>query len=472
MGDRQSCPRARPRRPPLLAAAALAPAAAGRGDELAPGSAETLRSLVAELAARHDVAALAAERASGLREAVEAAPAGGARCEVGGAGAEDAERAPAWTLLGQATPWPPPLRGKGRVYKPRPRDPALPSAWRRVSGVRSPCYHAGSDGELACLPLLLNLAPPKCGTTDLYYRVLANPSVVEGEQVVALDEIEGNAVKEPKYWLHGVKHGMPVEVYAQVYLPLARAVAGPSANSTQLEGSPGPAGAGAGAHQELLSMDFSATNFCARPAALWRVLPESRFVAVLRDPVKRAESHFNFAFTMYYSAPGCHHEHSPAFLHENVVNITAAFRTCLADFGRTWCWEQQRGPDRGPCSERARSPRFVLDGLYGTSLVRFLDFYPRDRFFLRRLDELDFRRDKKTAARTLRELWAFAGISSVELPKQKRKAAHTKLRENEQTRTVFFAHLLEETRTMLREFYRPDLARLHAAFGDKSLSWW
>jgi hypothetical protein len=53
--------------------------------------------------------------------------------------------------------------------------PQVPSHFDKL--YKNPCWHMAEDARLSCLPYTYLLGMPKCGTSDLYERIIRHPEV-------------------------------------------------------------------------------------------------------------------------------------------------------------------------------------------------------------------------------------------------------------------------------------------------------
>jgi len=315
-----------------------------------------------------------------------------------------------------------------------------------------------------CLPLVLNIAPMKSGTSDVYNRVMPHPSVVLAQQppeLEALDDAVNNS-KEPKYWLFALGSNLSLEVYSRVYAGLGHAVAS--------------GGVRAAERARLRSLDFSAMNFETNPALIQAVIPEARFVAFLRDPVDRALSHYNFEFTRHVNTSKCadvYKVRSADIFHENAVQAVEKFRSCASE-GHTAreCWQLTNRYRVSGCKNHRRTTTYVLDSLYGAYLPWFREFFPRDSFFVRRLEDIDFALDHDRARATQASLLRFMGLGDVALPPSFAQKTQRRAHWHVKSQDAGYIRMHNRTRLLLQEFYDPYVEMLQKSFDDHSFVWW
>ncbi|CAK0910411.1 unnamed protein product [Prorocentrum cordatum] len=271
--------------------------------------------------------------------------------------------------------------------------PRVPETWRRMEGLTSPSYADSAPGQqegVHCSPLILNIAPVRSGTSDVYSRVMPHPSLVLAQQAAELDALDGavNDHKEPKYWPYALGNNLSIEVYSKVYIDLESSVASDGIQNAE--------------RVRLRSLDFSAMNFDANRALIQAVLPEARFVAFLRNPIDRATSHCNFEFTKHVNTlkfADMYKVRSADLFHENALQVAEKFKGCSSEGHTAWeCWQMSNRYGVAGCKNCRKTATSVLDSLYGAFLPWFQDFCPEDNFFARRLDDSDFGLDHNRAS--------------------------------------------------------------------------
>jgi hypothetical protein len=200
------------------------------------------------------------------------------------------------------------------------------------------------------LPDFLILGAPKAGTTAIYHALKQHPGVFmpkqkelrffafEGKTVDKNDPVNRKVVTD-------------IETYRRHFS---------YAQDFQIRGEASPG---------YLSSKEA-------PVRIKRMVPKARMVAILRNPVERAFSHFLFAIQQGYEPPG--------------TKFLDALREPYIDY-------------RG----FRRSRPYVTDGLYGKSLSRYLQIFDRDQLHVVKYEEL-----KESPHRVLCEIYRFLELDS------------------------------------------------------------
>jgi hypothetical protein len=244
------------------------------------------------------------------------------------------------------------LRFYGRKLQ---RHPAF-KYWRhsaRVVRSLAPATWRLATRQYRELPSVVVIGAQKAGTTQLYSYVTTHPRVFPA------------ARKEVNYFSAHVDR--PVEWYRSQF-PLRRSLAA-------VRG---------------LSIDASPSYMPVPHAlhAMRTVLPEAKIIAILRDPVSRAFSHY---------------QHSKTRGRED-----RSFEQAVQDELREGRFSPQFGVALGPDARPLLG--YVARGYYALQLEALLALYPREQVLI--LDSADLFRD---TGETCQRVFAFLGIESHEV---------------------------------------------------------
>lgn len=135
------------------------------------------------------------------------------------------------------------------------------------------------------------------------------------------------------------------------------------------------------------------------PSKLYRLLPEARFLVLLRDPVERALSHYF---------------HSVRKGHESLA-LKAAFE---AESDRLAGERERIVSDPYYYSQVYNHFSYRLRGLYRDQIDAWLEYFPLERFKFLRSDHFS-----QAPQETMDEVWDFLGLASYRLNKPRRDNA-------------------------------------------------
>lgn len=248
-----------------------------------------------------------------------------------------------------------------------------------------------------CLPHFHIIGQGKCGTTDLYGRLMRHPQVVMG------------ALKEANWWSHSSagaykKLLRPGSVSFNSFVDLfGLAALEASTGSSETCGCKSRNGTiSNNACQSLAIGDGSIeTLWSPLPASTqlpplstiahfmkW-VLPNAKLIVILRDPTARLYSHFRFA-----DRSGSLNQTD---FHYRVVHAIRKFRSCLRDHSEQFC-------AYSASTWYSMKVRLHL-GLYAIYLKDWLQVYDRRNMFIIRTE--DYASNEKA---TLHQLYNFLEI--------------------------------------------------------------
>jgi hypothetical protein len=256
------------------------------------------------------------------------------------------------------------------------------------------------------LPDFLVLGGQRCGSTSLYTMLTGHPQVMAASH------------KEPHFFDRNHRRG---EDFYRRLFPLRAHI---RARERRLGGLPVVTGE-------------ATTYYLAHPAVPGRVaamLPDARLVAILRNPVDRAYSHYQLSVRGGWE--------------------TRSFEEALAAEPERIAGEEQRlldDPDFTGHSHRYHSYR--TRGLYVEQLERWWAVFPSDRLLVLRSEDMF-----ADPAAVYAELAAFLGLAPDD-----RRAFKSRNR-------VSYSGMAEDTRRELEAYYAEPNRRLEARLG-RSLGW-
>ncbi|CAN9499690.1 unnamed protein product [Ophioblennius macclurei] len=313
----------------------------------------------------------------------------------------------------------------------------------------------GKRFRLRCLPYFYIVGQPKCGTTDLFHRLLLHP------------DIKYNGVKEPHWWTRkrfGHKHTKdgPEEKYSvKDYLDLFDLTAekiqeGLSGNLT-------------GDYRALQSITGDGSASTMWDNQFWRVLdkdspeseprflvqdfihavnPTAKIIIILRDPAERLYSDY-----LYFKSTS---KSAKAF-HQSVVKSVQLFQSCLAEKSLRSCAYD--------VNLFLTMPVRLHLGLYIVFLLDWLTVFNREQILVLQLE--DYAANVKV---TIQKVYDFLNLDPMS---EQVEAALTQLPMSNTRRTADknLGPMLPATKDLLREFYKPFNQKLAAFLDDNCYLW-
>ena len=306
----------------------------------------------------------------------------------------------------------------------------------------------------ACLPEVFVLGFPKCGTTFLYEKLQSHSLVAD------------SVCKSPLWWSYINKNVDQTTALFSLYL----------ANYHQLlqnrvvhTGKIAVDGSGVAIFTQPAFRDQSyEVNFCLFPSLIPTLLPKSKFITVMRNPVDAVYSFFWYSCTRYGESilPETPLKGIDVF-HQRVMDNIRSFKSCSDRFPLAQCilkirsyWYDYNRHNTSPKRDSGFSQcgwvRLDLY-IYYVHILKWLSVVPHERLLFLTTEELFSNR-----------VWKF-----LDMP-----IPTTEFNQvvNQQTQVKYHtdAHLTmrNDTRKLLLDFYRPFNQRLSDLLGDKKFIDW
>lgn len=315
-----------------------------------------------------------------------------------------------------------------------------------------------TDGKwfrLRCLPYFYIIGQPKCGTTDLFHRLLLHP------------EVKFNTMKEPHWWTRkrfgyirfkdGFQESFPVEDYLDLFDLAAHNIQGrisgnSSGDHSTLQFITGEASASTMWDNQAWSyihgdMDETEPPFLTQDF-IHTVQPSAKIIIMLRDPVERLYSDY-----LYFKMAN----KSAEDFHQKVTESVQLFQSCLSERSLRSCVYNTNLSNGMPV-------RLNL-GMYIVFLLDWLTVFHREQILVLRLE--DYAANLKL---TIKKVFDFLSVGPLS---EQVEAALTK-RPMSNTRRAADRNLgpmLPATRYLLREFHQPFNHKLASVLDNKAFFW-
>ena len=292
-----------------------------------------------------------------------------------------------------------------RGQRPRGLKALLPPSLKgRIR--RGIIAYGHATSAMRVLPDFIVIGAQRCGTSSLHACLAGHPAILM------------TRIKEVRYF--DIHHGFPTSWYRGYFPPAAQlALAGRRAGATAQAGEASP--------------DY--VFYPHVPERVARLLPEVRLVAMLRDPVARAYSHFQHETALGWETRSAEEAFAPARLAE--VEQAAAR---MADDPELLDHDFQHGS-------------YVARGRYAEQLERWLDVFPREQLLVIASEE--FYADPPGVVRRVTD---FLGLPRRELRAYPRRMS------------LRYSSMPEWLREQLVETYREPNRRLFDLLG-RELDW-
>ena len=293
-----------------------------------------------------------------------------------------------------------------------------------------------SERHLSCLPAFFLSGFPKCATTTMYELLVQHPLVMQ------------TVCKESQFWTQFLdKQGTDADKRMQVlwYINFF------SQSTQTIESSP-------------LSMTLDASgrylvwntesDFCVLPNLLMRVLPQAKFIVMMRNPSERVFSHYSY-FSLHRSSKDLtlYSRAAPEIFHNSTVTAITRFKSCVnSGYSVSHCVRNK--------SIDQRSHRNGYIGLqysmYYYHIVPWLTFIPRERFLFLRTEDLT-----ENVSLIMSSVWHFLNIGEAET---KEVLANV-------NKEVTYLTFLPQTKKLLDDFFQPYNQLLAHLLSDTQFLW-
>ncbi|XP_052782311.1 carbohydrate sulfotransferase 15-like isoform X2 [Mya arenaria] len=248
--------------------------------------------------------------------------------------------------------------------------------WRRIESIKT---------LKRCIPYFYLIGCEKCGSSDLWYRLVQHP------EIAATD-------KENFHWISKTRfHGLPFEFYldwfqaavegnisktdSKGYHPMIIGDGNPSMNTYNEYWMLDPAN-----HDTFLEPHFTNAD------NIYFLNPKAKIIAILREPVERLFSEYNYFARNQTSAK----------FHGVVSKMKDLFEECRRTHTDRYCVNTKK-PEQSSIGQ-------IWKGLYYVHLGEFYRVFPKEQILVLKLDDCKINYDE-CLHRTFKFLEIFIGIS-------------------------------------------------------------
>ena len=323
----------------------------------------------------------------------------------------------------------------------------LPQAF--LPDYKSFCWYDSKD-EFQCLASVYLAGMPKCGTTDLFDKLMWHP-----ELTTQAHHPDGGSEKERFYWTRR-RVGRPISWLARPRVPppkepfsefLLRTGAMKVKNNKELrivDGTPAL----------LWDLEGWETRYPGLEEApysnadlIHAVTPDAKILAILRNPVDRLYSEY-----LYFWKGGKMRAEvrSPQTFHLDVLRESRKFNQCLESKSLKYC-----------CYSSYHSLRLrIALGVYICYIRDFLEVFGEN------LLVLTMNEYHSHTTETLVNIFNHIGVSKPNLVDLRNFIVTSKTINTNSDLKESIGEMLDETRDLLKEFYDPYNSELAALLGD------
>ncbi|XP_071825393.1 carbohydrate sulfotransferase 15-like isoform X2 [Apostichopus japonicus] len=312
---------------------------------------------------------------------------------------------------------------------------------------KNPCYQtAGTNSKMICLPYFFLLGNPKCGTTDIFARINGHPDIF-------------GKFKEMHWWTRTSKSTrmQDLQIYSSKFI-----LKGIIAARRSATGSAETAIVGDGSASTFWDNEgwetFYPQHYESGPPyvaadLIHHFLPSAKLIVSFRDPTARLYSGY-----LFFNRPGkpgkpTGVKTSPEDFHKRVVAELEIFNNCTSHRSiRSCVYTQHKYLSR------------VRVSLYIVPLLDWLRVYPREQLYIIKLEEWH-----QQCNRILAEVYHFLEIRKLSVNKIDEICSQEI--KNEYHQKTNSGPMLNSTREILRNFYRPYVLELASVLNDTRFLW-
>ena len=281
----------------------------------------------------------------------------------------------------------------------------------------------------------------KSGTTTLYNALIQHPDIV------------ATVSKEPQWW-----YRLPLssEYYIQPmmkqhitsyfrFLFTASRIIFTSPSSITLDAS-----------ADTINRSpyvINSQDYCTLPALISNVLPNAKFVILMRNPVTRTYSHFLYACTQHFTWnttrwPEMIGKHPADHFHQQVIFSINNFTECLQQFSLFECTNMWRFQSRfiEPCGAVGFR---LTTSIYYSYIAKWLQFFPKEQFLFLRTEDINSK-----SYEFITSITEFLDLSTVSPPQAHTWLSSSRNQQRFQYKSDLF-RMRDDTRRLLEDFYHP-----------------
>jgi N-acetylgalactosamine 4-sulfate 6-O-sulfotransferase len=212
---------------------------------------------------------------------------------------------------------------------------------------------------------------------------------------------------------------------------------------------------------------FDGRDFCSTPAAISHVLPDAKFIVLMREPSERLYSYYLWSCSYRYGNdtenwPDSVRNNPAGNFHSEVSETVADFNHCLETSSLYECTNRFtfKNSTKGTHSCGQTGFRLVVS-LYYIHIAKFLQFFPREHFLFLKMEDM-----ANEPIPFMHRVTDFLGIAPYPAVKV-RDALERK--HNRQKAGIGQMH--DETRQLLHDFFAPHNRQLVELLGDHRFLW-
>ncbi|XP_052060597.1 carbohydrate sulfotransferase 15-like [Mytilus californianus] len=325
---------------------------------------------------------------------------------------------------------------------------------------RNPCWYPDESDKLSCLPYFLQIGMSKCATTDLFTRLILHPDIIpisgangKNKSITWWNLRLTGSTWQPPY-SGGKRENF--KQYSEYFSNAAKVI---ETNKDQTGYHGKITGEGSPTYLWMLYLwnRIPQNTYLTKPKVLVphlirHVLPKTKFIVTLRDPIERMYSSYHFF--------NKDKKYDKFAFHETMQFAIEKFMECKAMKGDRQC---VLDPDlRATISRKVR----LLNSMYYLYIKEWLDVFPRQQFIFIKMEEYVTNKEE-----VLNRIFKFLGLSTLSPTEMKKYGLLFTTIKNKTKGGKQYEPMLNATREMLYSLYDPYTKMLPQLLNDPSFTW-
>ena len=294
--------------------------------------------------------------------------------------------------------------------------------------------------KLVCLPNVFFGGFSKCGSTQLYELLVTHPKITT------------QLMKEPQWWERRINQclgrGHPYEELSVLgYISYFKGLSDCSEKD--------PFCIGIDASTTFFSWSDIHYGPCELPHLIHNVIPNAKFIVIMRDPTARLYSEYWFAMTKDIQRDTITGARP---FHHCVVEQIEKFNNCLKQYNILVCVWKQHYYHIHSCYSNNHKLK-ITTGIYYIHIKKWLSVFPKEKFFFVHLEDFH---DKPYEI--VSKIWKFLDLDSYKSASFLKKVSKEALHQE-------YPPMLPETKEILHNFYHTYNEKLSKLLGSERYMW-
>ena len=313
---------------------------------------------------------------------------------------------------------------------------------------------SGGSSQLYCLPYFFIAGYPKSGTTTLHEALQEHPRIVSP------------TTKEPHWWTRVKLEDMNADYLKLIIMEYIFYFSGVAKKLSQYPS------------EDVITYDASQStlwdsnffmnkeDYCAMPALISRILPNAKFIILMRNPITREYSNFFYACGSIPRLWPKNVQNDPAGqFHKAVKADTTLFSECLRGNGSLHKCMRQIQMVKNGCGTGHIGKRIPI-GLYYIHIHKWLQFYPKENFLFLRTEDMC-----SEPLQMMTKITNFLGVEAVSKEQASKLLCHKANAQSVYATDPENFKMRPETKKLLEDFYKPFNFKLAELTGSRRFLW-